>query len=428
MNLKFIGTVIGCSRLLYFNTLLMKTKILLLSLMTSFFVVQMHGQNRARVNVMNGEISDNLDLRAVTDIFGDSRNLQDFERRLNDPELQISNLDLNYDNEVDYLRVIETVDFNIHVVIIQSVIDRDVYQDVATIELEKDRYNRVHLQVVGNEYLYGPNYIYEPDYYTTPPIYASLWSYNYHPYVSNWYWNFYPSYYYAWNPFPVYRYRNNIQLSLNIYNNYNYVTSRRSNQAVVLYNSRRSSGYERQYPNYAFSKRNASASNRYELDKTRSNRSVSSRNGTGYSKTQNNTSREMVSGRNRNQTDNSQNRENTDRESTNQRSIGQRYSSQNRGNASRESTPQRDDSQNRVNPSRKSAPQRTAPQRDTSQNRGNASRKSAQHRDNSQNRGNASRVSAPERTQNQRGNSQKSAIQRTESGRDNSSRGNNLRS
>jgi hypothetical protein len=39
----------------------------------------MHGQNRTRVNAMNDEISDNLDLRAVTDIFGDSRNLQDFE-------------------------------------------------------------------------------------------------------------------------------------------------------------------------------------------------------------------------------------------------------------------------------------------------------------------------------------------------------------
>jgi hypothetical protein len=34
--------------------------------------------------------------------------------------------------------------------------------------------------------------------------------------------------------FPVYRYRNNIQVSLNINNNYNYVNYRRSNQAVVL--------------------------------------------------------------------------------------------------------------------------------------------------------------------------------------------------
>jgi uncharacterized protein YueI len=62
---------------------------------------------------------------------------QEFERQLNDPELQISNLDLNNDNEVDYLRVIETVDNRTHVVIIQSVLDRDVYQDVATIEIER---------------------------------------------------------------------------------------------------------------------------------------------------------------------------------------------------------------------------------------------------------------------------------------------------
>jgi hypothetical protein len=37
---------------------------------------------------------------------------------------------------VDYLRVIETVNNRTHVVIIQSVLDRDVYQDVA-IEIEK---------------------------------------------------------------------------------------------------------------------------------------------------------------------------------------------------------------------------------------------------------------------------------------------------
>jgi hypothetical protein len=62
------------------------------------------------------------------------------------------------------------VDNRTHVVIIQSVLDREVYQDVATIEIEKDRYNTVHLQIVGNEYMYGQNYIYEPIYYNTPLI------------------------------------------------------------------------------------------------------------------------------------------------------------------------------------------------------------------------------------------------------------------
>jgi hypothetical protein len=470
MNLKLIGTVIGYSKLLYFNTIIMKTKILLLSLMTSFFVMQIHGQNRTRVNAMSDEISDNLDLRAVTDIFGDSRNLQDFERRLNDPELQISNLDLNYDNEVDYLRVIETVDFNTHVIIIQSVLDRDVYQDVATIEVEKDRYNRVHIQVVGNEYMYGPNYIYEPDYYSTPLIYASLWSYNYRPYVSNWYWNFYPSYYYAWNPFPVYRYRNNIQLSLNINNNYNYVTSRRSNHAVVLYSSRRSNGYERSYPDYAFSRRNATVSNRYELEQRRNNRSAGSHNETRYSNNTTTPSREEGSERNGNQRDysenrgsssgqnapkrdNSQNRATPSRENGTQRAGNQREYSQNRQNSSGQNTPQatetrRDVSRNRVNSSEQNAPQRTEAQRDYSQSRGHSSgqntlQRTEAQRDNSQSRVNSSGQNTPQRTETQRDNSQnrgdfsrESTPQRTENTRGNSSsdkggnntsRGNNRR-
>ena len=167
----------------------MKTKLLLLSLLTSVFATQIQAQGRTSVNAMNSEISDNLDLRAIASIFGDSRDLQDFERRLNDPKLQISNLDLNNDDEVDYLRVIESVENRTHVIIIQSVIDQDLYQDVATIDVEKDRYNNVHVQIIGDEYLYGENYIYEPVYHTRPFFYASFWSFNYRPYYSTWNWN-----------------------------------------------------------------------------------------------------------------------------------------------------------------------------------------------------------------------------------------------
>ena len=306
----------------------MKTKLLLLSLLTSVFATQTQAQDRTSVNAMNAEISDNLDLRAVASIFGDSRDLQDFERRLNDPELQISNLDLNNDNEVDYLRVIETVENRTHLIIVQSVIDDDVYQDVATIDVEKDRNNKIHVQVVGDVFMYGANYIYEPVYYTTPVIYASFWSSNYRPYYSTWNWGYYPSYYYAWNPFPVFRYRNNININLNINNNYNYVTNRRSNRAVVLYNSRRSNGYERQNPNYSFSRRNATVVNRYELDQRRG-----SKNEVGYS---------------------------------NRRTGNQRDYSQNRTTPSRQAAPQRAESQSRGNSSRESAPQRTESQRGNS--------------------------------------------------------------
>jgi hypothetical protein len=463
----------------------MKTKLLLLSLLTSVFATQIQAQDRTSVNAMNNEISDNLDLRAVASIFGDSKNLQDFERRLNDPELQISNLDLNNDNEVDYLRVIETVENRTHVIIIQSVIDTDVYQDVATIDVEKDRNNNIHVQVVGDVYMYGQNYIYEPVYYTTPLIYASFWSPNYRPYYSTWNWGYYPSYYYAWNPFPIFRYRNNINISLNINNNYNYVNYRRSERAIVLHNSRRSNGYERQHPNYSFSRRNANVTNRYELDQRRGsrnevgysnrragtqrdysqNRTSSSREATpqrsgssrDYSQNRTNPSREVAPQRGNSQRDYSQNRATPSTQATPQRGNSQRDYSQNRATPSTQATPQRgnsqrdysqnratpstqatpqrgnsqrDYSQNRTSPSAQAAPQRGNSQRDYSQNRTSPSTQAAPQRAESQNRGNSSRQAAPQRVESQsRGNSSReSAPQRNESQRGNSSRNDNRRS
>ena len=380
----------------------MKTKLLLLSLLTFVFATQIQAQNRTSVNAMNAEISDNLDLRAVASIFGDSKDLQDFERRLNDPELQISNLDLNNDNEVDYLRVIETVENRTHLIIIQSVLDEDVYQDVATIDVEKGRNNKIHVQVIGDVFMYGENYIYEPIYYSTPVIYASFWSANYRPYYSSWNWGYYPSYYYAWNPFPVFRYRNNININLNINNNYNYVNTRRSNRAVVLYNSRRSNGYERQNPNYSFSRRNANVTNRYELDQRRG-----SKNGSSYSNRRAATSRESGTQRVGSSRNYSQNRTNPSGQETPQRGNSQRDYSQNRSNASSQAAPQRgnsqrDYSQNRSDPSSQPAPQRGNLQRDYSQNRSNPSSQETPQRGNtqkdySQNRTNSSRETTPER-------------------------------
>src|SRR4051812_49087749 len=103
----------------------MTTKSLIFALFISIFTNGIFAQDRTTVTATNTDISDNLDLRAVASIFGDSRDLEDFERRLNDPKAQISNLDLNRDNQVDYLRVIESVEGNAHLIIIQSVLDRD---------------------------------------------------------------------------------------------------------------------------------------------------------------------------------------------------------------------------------------------------------------------------------------------------------------
>jgi len=256
----------------------MKTKIITLTLLTSLFAGQLFAQDRTTVNATSSEISDNLDLRAVASIFGDALNLDDFERRLNDPKVQISNLDLNQDNQVDYLRVIESVEGNTHLIIVQSVLGRDTFQDVATIEVERDRNNNVQLQVVGDVYMYGDNYIYEPVYVNTPVIYNHFWVTNYRPYCSSWYWGYYPTYYYAWTPFPVFGYRNHIGLCINFNYSYNYVNYRRCHVAYTNYYGRRANGYERQYPNRSFSHRNSGYANRHELDRTRNIRTTGTRN------------------------------------------------------------------------------------------------------------------------------------------------------
>ncbi|OYU81200.1 MAG: hypothetical protein CFE23_05385 [Flavobacterium sp. BFFFF1] len=246
----------------------MKTKTLLL-MIVALMVNLSRAQDVTTVNAKNSDISDNLDLRAVASLFGESANLEEFEQKLNDPKEQISNLDLNNDGKVDYLRVVESTESNTHVIIIQSVLAKDVFQDIATVEVEKDANNNVQVQVVGDVYMYGSNYIYEPVYVTRPVIYSVFWTDYYRPYYSPWYWNYYPTYYYTWEPYPVFRYRRDIDRHINVHNHYNYVNVRRSDRAVAIHNNRRANGYETIQPNRSFSQRNNNVSNRYELDKTR---------------------------------------------------------------------------------------------------------------------------------------------------------------
>lgn len=271
----------------------MKTKILSLAMLSLLSITSVFAQDRTTVTANNSEISDNLDLRAVASIFGDSKNLDDFERRLNDPNAQISNLDLNGDNRVDYLRVIETVERNVHLIIIQSVLGRDSYQDIATVEVERDRYNQIQVQVVGDVYMYGNNYIYEPVYAYTPAIYSSFWVSNYRPYYSTWYWGYYPSFYIAWSPFPVYTYHNHIGIYINFNHHYNYANYRRCGVAYnnYYYNGRRGNYYESQYPNRSFSHRNNGYANRYELDNNRRTQNINTRNqlNTGSTRSYSNT-------------------------------------------------------------------------------------------------------------------------------------------
>ena len=156
------------------------------------------------VSATSSDISENLDLKTVATLFGQAKDLEQFEQLLNNPDSAFSNLDLNGDGEVDYLRVIETADNNRHLVVVQAVLAKDIYQDVASIFVEKDEKNQITVQVVGDEYIYGENYIIEPVYIYRPVIYDWFWGPSWVCWHSPYYWGYYPHWwhpYYCMDPF-----------------------------------------------------------------------------------------------------------------------------------------------------------------------------------------------------------------------------------
>jgi hypothetical protein len=256
----------------------MKTKVaslLAMFLMTTF--VQLSAIKRITVEAINNDISYYLDLKAVASVFGEARNLEDFERRLNDYDAQISNLDLNNDGEIDYLRVIETRENNVHLVVIQAILDRDIFQDVATIVVEKENNRQSYVQIVGDPYLYGYNYIVEPVYYRTPRIFSWFWSRSYRSWNSPFYWGYYPNYYRYRRPIEINIYLSHVHHNINSRNYYRYSNNIRNERAYQSYRSISRNDYSDRYPDRRFSNRNKEITNRASFDnRSRTNSSTNS--------------------------------------------------------------------------------------------------------------------------------------------------------
>jgi len=99
---------------------------------------------------------------------------------------------------VDYIRVVEYVEGNTHVIVLQATIGENQYQDVASIILEKNDQGEISTQAIGDEQIYGEEYIVEateePAVQTTV-IVNVVYSPGYQPYVSPYGWGMYPAWY-----------------------------------------------------------------------------------------------------------------------------------------------------------------------------------------------------------------------------------------
>lgn len=204
---------------------------LLLALFGASTTLLAQNQNNEKL----GLPGDNLNLYAVMKLFQESETLEGFERNLNDPNSKINNLDLNGDNRVDYIRVIDNVDGDVHNIVLQVAINNRENQDVAVFTVQRFNDGKVFIQLVGDEDLYGKNYIIEPiyndgdsgqtanpgyngnnnsyggqniTYIRTSPVEIGAWPVvrfifmpGYVTWHSSWYYGFYPSYWHPWRPF-----------------------------------------------------------------------------------------------------------------------------------------------------------------------------------------------------------------------------------
>ncbi|BDU27381.1 hypothetical protein FLGSB24_41250 [Flavobacterium sp. GSB-24] len=112
--------------------------------LTGILLLSMNSAHSQKVNVYpnSSYVQENLDLNAVGLLFEESADLADFEKKINYPQDRISNLDLNDDGKVDYLKVSDKIENNIQIIKIQSEISPNIYQDVASINIILKNQNR----------------------------------------------------------------------------------------------------------------------------------------------------------------------------------------------------------------------------------------------------------------------------------------------
>jgi len=155
------------------------------------------------------EAADGLDLQAVAELFKDAKDLEAFEKALNDPDVGVNNLDLDDNGEVDFIRVVEEASDDAHVIILQVPLGENEFQDVATIEVEKNGEEDYNMQVRGNEVIYGVDYYVAPVYVHVHawPIIPWIFRPVYHPFRSAFYFGFHPVWWRPWRPVHVDVYR-----------------------------------------------------------------------------------------------------------------------------------------------------------------------------------------------------------------------------
>lgn len=201
------------------------------SIVTTLFLLISAAQAQHASGVdSTGLPGDNFSLQGALQLFKQAASPEEFEKLLNTESNNVNNLDLNGDNEIDYIRVIDKQDGDVHVLILQVPVSETESQDIAVIELEKTGKESAVVQITGDEDIYGEEVIIEPNgdeatgmnvqpeygmnhgpagYTENNGIIVNVWIWPsvrfvfgpaYRPWVSPWKWRMHPVWWKPWRP------------------------------------------------------------------------------------------------------------------------------------------------------------------------------------------------------------------------------------
>ena len=243
-----------------------------------------------RVTPAIEDLSLYLDLQAVGAAFAQSKSIEEFESLLNNSSYIISNLDLNGDGYVDYLRVVEAVEGYNHVLIIQAVLAQNYFQDIATIVVEAPASQSWHVQIIGAPFIYGPNYILDPFFLVRPPIFNHFYNfaYNYRVWRSPWYWGHFPPYYKHPAPLLLGHYQAYVRTYMNNHRycqRFDYPKERRFKELDRVAHDYMRNDYGQQHPERSFTTRTAEIPAAVNGSRVTNARDIQSRASTGTTTT-----------------------------------------------------------------------------------------------------------------------------------------------
>ncbi|HEX7902758.1 MAG TPA: hypothetical protein VF487_02685 [Chitinophagaceae bacterium] len=196
--------------------------------------LSLNAQNKTGID-STGLPGDNFSLQGTLEMFQKAGSPEEFERLLNTQDNNVNNLDLNEDGEIDFVRVIDKMDKDVHALVLQVAVSEKENQDIAVIEIEKTGPESAMLQIIGDKDIYGEEVIVEPDgdapgsylqentgnknsgpnaslnnYEPNPYIIVNVWRWPsvrfiyapaYRPWVSPWRWRYYPTWWHPWKPY-----------------------------------------------------------------------------------------------------------------------------------------------------------------------------------------------------------------------------------